>query len=305
MQTLERTPVLVHAGPFGNIAHGNSSIIADEVALRLVGEGGFVLTEAGFGADMGCEKFFNIKCRASGLKPDCAVIVATVRALKFHAGVDPSNASIVNLEALEKGTANLIRHIENMGKFGVPAVVVLNKFNTDADEELELVKGLAKKAGAFDVVVSEHWAKGGAGAIEAAEAVVKATETCPANFEFLYPDSMTIKEKIERVCKEIYGAAGVEYFNDTEAKIADFESRGYGKFPVCMAKTQYSFSHDPTLKGAPTGFTVPIKDIRVSVGAQFVFPFLGEISTMPGLPTRPAYYGIDIDEETGAVIGLS
>lgn len=306
MQTLERTPVLVHAGPFGNIAHGNSSIVADNVALRLVGEDGFVLTEAGFGADMGCEKFFNIKCRASGLKPDCAVIVATCRALKFHAGVDPRDAGTPNLEALQKGTANLIRHVENMGKFGVPAVVVINKFTTDTEEELALVKRLALEAGAFDAVVSQHWGLGGQGALDAANAVVAAaTKKTENNFKFLYPDDIPLKDKIECICKEVYGAAGVEYQNDTEQKIADFESRGYGKFPVCMAKTQYSFSHDPTLKGAPTGFIVPIKDIRVSVGAQFVFPLLGEISTMPGLPTRPAYYGIDINEETGAIIGLS
>lgn len=306
MQTLEGTPVLVHAGPFGNIAHGNSSIIADKIALKLVGENGFVLTEAGFGADMGCEKFFNIKCRTSGLKPDAAVIVATVRALKFHGGVDPADAGKENMDALRNGCSNLIRHVQNLNKFGVPVIVCLNKFKSDTDAELQLVKDLAKhEAKAFDVVVSNHWALGGAGAHDVAESLVHATQTVPADFKLLYPDSASIKEKIETVCKEIYGAAGVEYLNDTEAKIADFESRGYGKFPVCMAKTQYSFSHNPELKGAPTGFIVPIRDIRVNCGAKFVFPLLGDISTMPGLPTRPAFFQIDLDCETGEIFGLS
>jgi methylenetetrahydrofolate dehydrogenase (NADP+) / methenyltetrahydrofolate cyclohydrolase / formyltetrahydrofolate synthetase len=306
MQTLEGTPVLVHAGPFGNIAHGNSSIIADRIALKLVGESGFVLTEAGFGADMGCEKFFNIKCRASGLKPDAAVIVATVRALKFHGGVQPENAGHENLEALRAGCCNLVRHVQNLNKFGVPVVVCLNQFTSDTQAELDLVKELAKhEAGAFDVVVANHWAHGGAGAIDVANALIRATEDKPADFKLLYPDSASIKEKIERVCREIYGAAGVEYLNDTEAKITDFEARGWGSFPVCMAKTQYSFSHNPELKGAPSGFIVPVRDIRVNCGARFVFPLLGDISTMPGLPTRPAYYGIDIDCETGEITGLS
>ena len=306
MQTLEGTPVLVHAGPFGNIAHGNSSIVADDIALRLVGKDGFVLTEAGFGADMGCEKFFNIKCRASGLKPDAAAIVATVRALKFHGGVDPKHAGHENLEALRVGCANLIRHVQNLNKFGVPVVVVLNRFSTDTAEELQLVTDLAKhEAGAFDVVVSSHWARGGLGAVPVAEALIRATETQPAKFDYLYPSSMSIKDKIELICKEIYGAAGVEYLNNSEAKIVDFEARGYGSFPICMAKTQYSFSHNPELKGAPSGFIVPIRDVRVNCGARFVFPLLGEISTMPGLPTRPAFFLIDIDPETGSIVGLS
>lgn len=307
MQTLEGTPVLVHAGPFGNIAHGNSSIIADRIALKLVGEGGFVLTEAGFGADMGCEKFFNIKCRASGLKPDAAAIVATVRALKFHGGVAPADAGKENVEALRAGCSNLLQHVRNLNKFGVPVVVVLNQFSTDTEAELQLVKDLAKnEAGAFDVVVSNHWALGGAGAVDVAQALLKATDANPvSNFKFLYPDTYSIKEKIECICREIYGAAGVEYLGNTEEKIAEFESRGFGSFPICMAKTQYSFSHNPELKGAPTGFIVPIKDIRVNCGAKFVFPLLGDISTMPGLPTRPAFFRIDIDTETGEISGLS
>lgn len=306
MQTLEGTPVLVHAGPFGNIAHGNSSVVADRIALKLVGHDGFVLTEAGFGADMGCEKFFNIKCRTSGLKPDAAVLVATVRALKFHGGVEPKHASKENLEALRTGVSNLIRHIQNIRKFGVPVVVALNRFTTDTEAELALVKELAMtEGGAADVVVTSHWATGGAGAVDLAKALVKTTETSPSNFRLLYPDSASLKEKIETVCREIYGAAGVEYLNGTEEKLADFEKMGYGDFPVCMAKTQYSFSHNPELRGAPSGFTVPIRDVRVNCGARFVFPLLGDISTMPGLPTRPAYYNIDIDCETGKVVGLS
>lgn len=306
MQTLEGTPVLVHAGPFGNIAHGNSSVIADRIGLKLAGQDGFVLTEAGFGADMGCEKFFNIKCRASDLKPDAAVLVATVRALKFHGGVAPKDASIENLDALRVGMDNLLRHIKNIRKFGVPVVVALNQFNSDTAAELALVRELAMaEAGAFDVVVTSHWSKGGAGAVDLAEALVKATTTVTPDFRFLYPDSATLKEKIETICRDIYGAGGVEYLNDTEEKLTEFEKMGYGRFPICMAKTQYSFSHNPELRGAPTGFIVPIRDVRVNCGARFVFPLLGDISTMPGLPTRPAYYNIDIDCETGKVIGLS
>ncbi|KAG5498758.1 hypothetical protein JKF63_03046 [Porcisia hertigi] len=306
MQTLEGTPVLVHAGPFGNIAHGNSSIIADRISLKLAGADGFVLTEAGFGADMGCEKFFNIKCRTSGLKPDAAVLVATVRALKFHGGVEPEASAKENADALRAGMSNLIRHIQNIRKFGVPVVVALNQFNTDTEAELALVKELAmQEGGAEDVVVTSHWSKGGAGAVNLAQALIRVTEMKPSNFQLMYPNEASLKEKIETICREIYGAAGVEYLNDTEEKLADFEKMGYGAFPVCMAKTQYSFSHNPELRGAPTGFIVPIRDVRVNCGARFVFPLLGDISTMPGLPTRPAYYGIDIDCETGKVVGLS
>eukprot|EP00796_Vickermania_ingenoplastis_P005991 gene5992-4297_t len=306
MQTLEGTPVLVHAGPFGNIAHGNSSVIADRIALKLVGEKGFVVTEAGFGADMGCEKFFNIKCRSSGLKPDAAVLVATVRALKFHGGVAPKDAAAENLEALREGMSNLVRHIQNIRKFGVPVVVALNQFSTDTGAELALVKELATTAGgAADVVVTCHWANGGAGAKPLAEALVKVTSTTPADFRFLYPSKMNLKTKIETICKELYGAGSVEFLNETEAKLTEMEERGFGDFPICVAKTQYSFSHDPNLRGAPTGFTVPVRDVRVNCGARFVFPLLGDISTMPGLPTRPAFYRIDIDPSTGKICGLS
>lgn len=302
MQTLEATPVMVHAGPFGNIAHGNSSIIADQIGLRLVGPNGYVLTEAGFGADMGCEKFFNIKCRASGLKPDAAVIVATVRALKFHGGVDPKNASQENLDAVRAGSANLLRHVENTHKFGVPSVVVLNRFTSDTQAEIDLVRELCAQRGVVDVVLGEHWAKGGAGILAAATALQKCP---PANFVPLYPDDMKLEDKIRTIATNIYGAAGIELSDAVKTKLADFERRGYGKFPVCMAKTQYSFSHDPNLKGAPSGFTVPVKDVRVCTGAKFVFPLLGEISTMPGLPTRPNYFKIDLDLENGGILGLS
>ncbi|KAK7195420.1 formate--tetrahydrofolate ligase [Novymonas esmeraldas] len=306
MQTLEGTPVLVHAGPFGNIAHGNSSVIADRIGLKLAGVDGFVLTEAGFGADMGCEKFFNIKCRASGLKPDAAVLVATVRALKFHGGVEPKDAGRENTAALREGMRNLIRHVQNIRKFGVPVVVAVNQFITDTEAELALVKELAmEEGGAADVVVTSHWAKGGAGAVDLAQALIQVTESTPSNFQLLYPDAASLKEKIETVSRDIYGAGGVQYLNNTEEKLADFERMGYGGFPVCMAKTQYSFSHNPNLRGAPSGFTVPIRDVRINCGAGFVFPLLGDVATMPGLPTRPAYYNIDIDCETGKVLGLS
>eukprot|EP01063_Lacrimia_lanifica_P019602 TRINITY_DN2703_c0_g9_i1.p1 TRINITY_DN2703_c0_g9~~TRINITY_DN2703_c0_g9_i1.p1 ORF type:complete len:641 (+),score=246.42 TRINITY_DN2703_c0_g9_i1:37-1959(+) len=304
MQTLEGTPVFVHAGPFANIAHGNSSIVADQLALDIVGEGGYVLTEAGFGADMGGEKFFNIKCRKSGLQPDAGVIVCTVRALKYHAGKTIPECSIPDVGAVRTGFANLQKHIHNFTtEFGVPTVVCLNRFASDTQEELDEVIALAKGTGAADCVVCSHWADGGAGAVDAAKAVMKAAHM-PSKFALSYPDAMPLKEKIETICKKIYGAAGVSYPPHVEKKLAEFEAHGYGSFPICMAKTQYSLSHDAALKGAPTGFTVPIQDVRVSCGAGFVFPLLGDISTMPGLPTRPAYFLIDVEDD-GTVVGLS
>ena len=306
MQTLEGTPVLVHAGPFANIAHGNSSIVADQMALKLVGDQGFVLTEAGFGADMGAEKFFNIKCRTSGLHPDCCVIVGTIRALKFHGGVEPHEASAPNDEALRTGAANIVRHAQNMAKFNVPTVVVLNRFATDTVEELKLVHSLVtQQAGAFACIPAEHWAKGGVGAVEASEAVMAACNYAKKPFQFLYPDDASLKHKIERLVTEVYGGAGVEFQDGIEEKLREFEKCGFGKFPVCMAKTQYSFSHDANLRGAPVGFSVPVRDVKVFSGARFVTVFLDKISTMPGLPTRPAYYEIDIDIEKGSIIGLS
>ena len=311
MQTLEGTPAFVHAGPFANIAHGNSSIVADQLALKLVGPDGYVLTESGFGADIGMEKFFDIKCRYSGLIPNCVVLVATIRALKMHGGgptvkagqpLDPAYTE-ENLELLEAGCSNLTKHIVNAKRFGIPVVVAINRFKDDTDNEIELVRKLAIASGAEDAVMSNHWAEGGKGSVELGKAVIAACEK-PSNFEFLYPLDISIKEKIEIICKKMYGADGVEYSELAEKQIATYTRLGFDKLPMCMAKTHLSLSHDPNLKGAPTGFTVPIRDVRASVGAGFIYPLLGAMSTMPGLPTRPAFYDIDLDLETGKVIGL-
>jgi formyltetrahydrofolate synthetase len=312
MQTIEGTPAFVHAGPFANIAHGNSSIVADQIALKLVGPEGYVLTEAGFGADMGMEKFFNIKCRYSGLKPDCAVLVATVRALKMHGGGPKVVAgqplahayTEENLDLLEKGCSNLLRLIGNAREFGIPVVVAVNKFQTDTLAEIDLVRKLSIAAGAEDAVMSNHWALGGAGAVDLGDAVVKACQK-PSQFKFLYPLEWSIKKKIETIVTEMYGGAGVEYSAEAEKKIELYTQQGFDKLPICMAKTHLSLSHDPNLKGAPSGFTVPVRDIRASVGAGFLYPLLGTMSTMPGLSTRPGYYDIDIDTATGKIIGLS
>ena len=312
MQTLEGTPAFVHAGPFANIAHGNSSIVADQIALKLVGPDGYVLTEAGFGADMGFEKFCNIKCRYSGLKPDGVVLVATIRALKMHGGGPKVVAgtplapvySEENLELLDKGCSNLVRMIANARTFGIPVVVAVNRFHTDSDAELALVRRIAIAAGAEDAVTANHWALGGAGAVDLGKAVIAACEK-GGRFKFLYPLEKTIKEKIEIIVREMYGGAAVEYSEDAEKKIAHFTRNGFDKLPICMAKTHLSLSHDPNLKGAPTGFTVPVRDIRASVGAGFLYPLLGTMATMPGLSTRPGYYEIDLDPKTGKVIGLS
>ncbi len=310
MQTVEGTPTLVHAGPFANIAHGNSSIIADKIALKLAD---YVLTESGFGADIGMEKFFNIKCRYSGLIPDVVVLVATVRALKMHGGgpkvtagtpLDPAYVT-ENLELLEKGLCNLEVHIENALKFGITTVVAVNSFKDDTEAEVEMVREAAMKAGAYNAVVTRHWMEGGLGAVDLGKAVVEACEQ-PSDFKFLYPlKGTSIKEKIEIICKEIYGADGVTYEPLAEKKVELYTKLGFDELPMCMAKTHLSMSHDGTLKGRPTGFTVPIRDIRASVGAGFLYPLLGTMSTMPGLPTRPAYYEIDIDPKTGQVVGLS
>ena len=312
MQTIEGTPAFVHAGPFANIAHGNSSIVADQLALKLVGPDGYVLTEAGFGADMGFEKFCNIKCRYSGLTPDCVVLVATIRALKMHGGgpkvVAGSPLAPVyaeeNLDLLEKGCSNLVRMIGIARTFGIPVVVAVNRFHTDTDTEVELVRKISRAAGAEDALMANHWALGGAGAVELGKAVVAACEKS-SQFQFLYPLERTIKEKIETIVREMYGGAGVEYSEEAEKKIAHYTRVGFDKLPICMAKTHLSLSHDPNLKGAPTGFTVPVRDIRASVGAGFLYPLLGTMSTMPGLSTRPGYYDIDLDPKTGKVIGLS
>ncbi len=312
MQTIEGTPAFVHAGPFANIAHGNSSIVADQIALKLVGPDGYVLTEAGFGADMGMEKFFNIKCRYSGLVPNCVVLVATIRALKMHGGGpkvvagQPLSHEYLNenLDLLEKGCSNLIRHIGNARKFGVPVVVAVNKFKTDTQAEIDLVRRVAKEAGAEDAVLANHWAEGGAGAAELGKAVIAACGK-ESNFQFLYPLDVSIKQKIETIVKEVYGGSGVEYSPQAEEQIERYTRQGFDNLPICMAKTHLSISHDPNLKGAPSGFTVPVRDVRASVGAGFVYPLLGTMSTMPGLSTRPGYYEIDLDTETGRIIGLS
>ncbi len=308
MQTLEGTAVFVHAGPFANIAHGNSSIIADRIALKLAD---YVVTESGFGADIGMEKFFNIKCRYSGLIPNVVVLVATVRALKMHGGGPkvvagkPLDAAYTeeNLDLLQAGLPNLKHHIKNALGFGIPVVVAVNSFATDTQAEVELVRDAAIEAGAEDAVVSTHWMHGGKGAEKLAEAVVRAAEK-PSNFKFLYPLEMSIKEKIETICKEIYGADGVDYLPEAEAKIELYTRLGFDNLPLCMAKTHLSLSHDPALKGVPKGFRVPIRDIRASVGAGFLYPLLGEMRTMPGLPTRPVFYDVDLDLETGRVVGL-
>ncbi|MYB45984.1 MAG: formate--tetrahydrofolate ligase [Acidimicrobiia bacterium] len=307
MQTLEGQAAFVHAGPFANIAHGNSSILADRVALQL---GEYVVTESGFGADMGMEKFFNIKCRASGLKPDAVVLVATVRALKTHGGgprvvagrpLAPAYTE-ENLPLLEAGLVNLMAHIENARRFGIEVVVAVNTFPTDTENERQVIKRAAREAGALAAVTSSHWADGGRGALDLAEAVVDACER-PSDFRFLYPSDRSIKEKIETVCREIYGAGGVDYSAAAARQIADFEKAGMGNLPICMAKTPLSISHDSSMKGRPSGFTVPVREVRASVGAGFLVVLLGEIRTMPGLGARPAYMNVDIDED-GKIVGL-
>jgi formyltetrahydrofolate synthetase len=308
MQTLEGTPAFVHAGPFANIAHGQNSIIADRIALKLAD---YVVTESGFGADIGMEKFFDIKCRYSGLIPQVVVMVATVRALKMHGGGPKVVAgkplapeyTEENIDLLRKGLGNLQHHIRNAKKYGVNVVVAVNSFKDDTPAEVELVRQAAVEAGAEDAVVARHWMEGGKGAVKLAEAVVKATEK-PTNFKFLYPLDISIKDKIEIICKEIYGADGVEYSPEAEKKIELYTNLGFDKLPLCMAKTHLSLSHDPNLKGVPKGFIVPIRDIRASVGAGFLYPLLGTMRTMPGLPTRPVFYDVDLDLETGKVVGL-
>jgi len=310
MQTLEGTPVFVHAGPFANIAHGNSSVLADKIGLKLAD---YVITESGFGADMGMEKFFDIKCRTSGLIPSVVVLVATIRALKMHGGGPNVSAGKPldyaylkeDLELLGKGMSNLLHHISIAKKFGVPVVVAINQFYTDTPAELELVRKIAvEEGGAVDAVISNHWALGGKGAEDLAEAVVSAAEQ-PSEFKFLYPLGWTIKQKIEVIAKEIYGADGVEYSPEAEERITEYTRLGFSELPICMAKTHLSLSHDPKLKGVPKGFIIPVRDVRASVGAGFLYPVLGKISTMPGLPTRPAFMDIDIDLATGRILGLS
>ncbi len=307
MQTLEGTPALVHTGPFANIAHGNSSIVADRIALRLLD---YVVTEAGFGADMGAEKFFDIKCRASGLKPDAALLVATVRALKMHSGRFeikagkplPEGLQKEDLDALLAGMGNLEKQIENVRLFGIPVVVAINRFPTDTAAEIAAVQQAALAAGASAAHVSTLFTDGGKGGEDLAHALVKACDQ-PSSFRLLYPNELSLKAKIETLATKIYGADGVDFEPLAEQQLALFEERGYGRFPICMAKTQYSLSHDPALKGRPKGFRFKVRDARVAVGAGFVYPLAGEIMTMPGLGKTPGGAGIDIDAQ-GNVVGM-
>ena len=308
LQTLEGTPAFVHAGPFANIAHGNSSIVADQIALKLAE---YTVTESGFGADIGMEKFLDIKCRYSGLVPNVIVIVATVRALKMHGGgpkvvagrpLDPAYTE-ENLALLEKGAVNLAKHIENAQLFGVPVCVAVNSFKYDTAAEVALVQKIAREAGAEGAFKCTHWMDGGKGAVELAEAVVGAAKRTN-HFEYLYPLDWPIKKKIETIATKVYGADGVDYLPDAEAKVELYTRLGFDKLPICMAKTHLSLSHDPSLKGRPTGWRLPIRDIRASVGAGFLYPLCGTMQTMPGLPTRPVYYDVDLDLKTGKVVGL-
>jgi len=307
MQTLEGTPAFVHAGPFANIAHGNSSIVADQIALKLAD---YVVTESGFGADIGMEKFFNVKCRYSGLIPNAVVLVATIRAMKMHgggpkvvAGRDLDKAyTEENLELLEKGGANLAKNIQIAKLFGIPVVVAINRFKYDTDAEVALVKKIAEAAGAYAAVPSNHWAEGGAGSVELAEAVVDACEQ-PSDFNFLYPLDLSIKEKIETIASKVYGADGVDYTPLANQQIASYEKAGFGNLPINMAKTHLSISHDPALKGVPTGFVLPIREVRASVGSGFIYPLCGGMRTMPGLPSKPVFLNVDLDDE-GKVVGL-
>uniref|UniRef100_A0A669CZ02 formate--tetrahydrofolate ligase n=1 Tax=Oreochromis niloticus TaxID=8128 RepID=A0A669CZ02_ORENI len=312
MQTLEGTPVFVHAGPFANIAHGNSSVLADKLALKLVGQDGFVVTEAGFGADIGMEKFFNIKCRASGLRPSVVVLVATVRALKMHGGGPnvsagaplPREYTDENLSLVAGGCcSNLKKQIQIAHLFGVPVVVAVNVFKTDTQAEIDLVCQIAKDCGASDALPCNHWAQGGRGSSELAQAVKEAASK-PSDFQFLYNTEMPIVEKIRTIAQRVYGADDIELSPEAKSKTDYYHQQGYGSLPICMAKTHLSLSHMPDKKGAPTGFVLPIRDVRASIGAGFIYPLVGTMSTMPGLPTRPCFYDIDLDPVTEEITGL-
>lgn len=299
VQTLENTPAFIHGGPFANIAHGCNSVNATKTAMKIAD---YTVTEAGFGADLGAEKFFDLKCRFAGLKPDVTVIVATVRALKMHGGVAKADLGPENLDALEKGFANLEKHIENVGKFGVPVVVAINAFPTDTKAELDLVEKLCNNMG-VEVALSEVWAKGGEGGVALAEKVLKTIETKESNFKFLYETEKPIKEKITTIATEIYGADKVNFTADASKQIKQFTDMGYGNLPICMAKTQYSFTDDQTVLGRPSGFDITIREVRLSAGAGFLVCITGAIMVMPGLPKVPSACKIDIDED-GVITGL-
>ena len=299
VQTLEGTPAFIHGGPFANIAHGCNSVLATTTALKLAD---YVVTEAGFGADLGGEKFLDIKCRKTGLKPDAVVLVATIRALKMHGGVKKEDLKTENLKALEAGMSNLKRHVENVRKFGLEPVVSINRFSADTEAEIALVKSACAKLG-VEAFMADHWAEGGKGAADVARAVVKIAESGKSNLKLLYPDDMPLYDKIRTIAKEIYGAADISAPKPVRDQLASFEAMGYGKVPVCIAKTQYSFSTNPDLKGAPDGHTIAVREVRLSAGAEFVVVICGEIMTMPGLPRVPSADSIDINAE-GKIVGL-
>ena len=299
IQTLEHTPALVHGGPFANIAHGCNSVIATKAALKMAD---YCITEAGFGADLGAEKFLDIKCRKAGLKPDAIVLVATIRALKYNGGVAKADLSAENVDALKKGIVNLEKHIENLHKYGVPVVVTLNSFITDSEAEIEFVKSFCEERGC-EFALSKVWEHGGDGGVELAKKVLETLETKESNFKVLYEDSLSIKEKIEIIAKEIYGAGNVIFSAAANTQIKKLEDLGFGSFPVCMAKNQYSLSDDPSLLGRPEGFDLNIREVYVSAGAGFVVVLTGAVMTMPGLPKTPAAYGIDVNDD-GKITGL-
>ncbi len=299
VQTLENNPAFIHGGPFANIAHGCNSVMATKAALKL---GEYVVTEAGFGADLGAEKFFDIKCRKAGLKPNAVVIVATIRALKMHGGVAKEDLGNENVQAVIAGAENLTRHISNVRQFGVPAVVAINKFITDTDEEIAAIQKIAEEMGS-KAILAEHWGKGSEGTEELAHEVVRIVESDSAQFAPIYPDDMALFDKISTIATRLYGASEVVADKKVRDKLRQYEELGYGHLPVCMAKTQYSFSTDPTLKGAPTGHVVPVRDVRLSAGAGFIVVITGDIMTMPGLPRVPSANHINLDEQ-GQIVGL-
>jgi len=299
VQTIENNPALIHGGPFANIAHGCNSVLATKSALKLAD---YVVTEAGFGADLGAEKFMNIKCRKAGLKPDCAVVVATIRALKMHGGMNKDVLQQENLPALEKGFDNLARHVENIRKFGVPVVVAINRFSADTQTENALLKSLCDKI-EVECITADHWARGGEGALELAEAVVKTIETKPSRFKPLYPDDTPLWKKAQTIAREMYGADDIIGDQKIRDRFRELQDQGYGHFPVCIAKTQYSFTTDPDRKGAPKHHVVPIREVRLSAGAEFIVAICGNIMTMPGLPKIPAANKIDVTPD-GRIVGL-
>jgi formate--tetrahydrofolate ligase len=299
VQTMEGTPAFIHGGPFANIAHGCNSVLATTTALKLAD---YVVTEAGFGADLGAEKFMDIKCRKTGIAPDCAVLVATIRALKMHGGVKKEDLKAENLKALEAGMSNLQRHVENIQKFGIQPVVSINRFSADTEAEIKLVEEACKKLG-VEALMADHWAMGGAGAADVARAVAKIADSGKSKLKFLYPDDMPLVEKIRTICREVYRAKDISMDKSVRDQLATYEAMGYSKLPICMAKTQYSFTTNPDAKGAPSDHIIPVREVRLSAGAEFVVAICGEILTMPGLPRVPSADAIDIGPD-GRIVGL-